>query len=154
MYKIFSYKLIALFMAFLMFSTSVVFSMDIHFCENKLESINFFGEAEACEMMQEKQQSSEVHSCCEAPKKEIKSCHDNEEANGSCCHNESISLSNGDFESSTFAVVKFQQIVIAVIVLFPHINFFRPEEKQLDYAIYNPPPLIKDITIHLQVFRI
>ena len=43
----------ALFMAFLMFSSSIGFSMDVHFCENQIESVNFFGDAEPCEMMQE-----------------------------------------------------------------------------------------------------
>ena len=48
--------------------------MDIHFCGNELKSFSLFGDAEACEMMQPKQEKKSELSCCEGPKKEIKSC--------------------------------------------------------------------------------
>ena len=148
----FSYKTMALFMAFLMFSSSIGFSMDVHFCENQIESVNFFGDAEPCEMMQE---SMKGHSCCEAPKKEIKSCHNKEMAKDNCCHNESFSLSNsGELETSSFSLVQFQQVITAIIVLFPNINVLKTLRKKANYAYYKPPPIIKDISILIQVFRI
>ena len=58
----FSYRALAMFMAFLMFSSSIGFSMDIHYCGDELKSFSFFGDAEACEMMQPKQEKKSDHS--------------------------------------------------------------------------------------------
>ena len=155
MRNVFPYRKMTLFMAFLMYSTSVGFSMDVHVCGGKIESFSFFGNVEACEMMQEQQEAENNHSCCEAPKKEIKSCHNKEEANDNCCHNETFAVSNsGEFETSDLSLVKFQQIITAVIVLFPTIEFFELSEKRPNYSYYNPPPIVKDISVLLQVFRI
>ena len=38
----FSYRALAMFMAFLMFSSSIGFSMDIHYCGEELKSFSFF----------------------------------------------------------------------------------------------------------------
>jgi hypothetical protein len=150
----FTYKALAMFMAFLMFTSSIGFSMDIHFCGGKLESFSFFGDAEACEMMKAKQEK-ESHSCCESPKKEIKPCHNKEFAKGNCCHNESFVIDNGgELETSDFSLEQFQQVLVAVIVLFPNVNLFKTASKQSHYTYYNPPPIIKDISILHQVFRI
>lgn len=155
MQKKFPYRTMTLFMAFLMFSTSIGFSMDVHVCGGKIESFSFFGNVEACEMMQEKQEVENSHSCCEAPKKEIKSCHNKEEATDNCCHNETFAVSNsGEFETSDLSLVKFQQIITAVIVLFSTIEFFELSGKRPNYSYYNPPPIVKDISLFLQVFRI
>lgn len=142
-------------MAFLMFSTSIGFSMDAHVCGGKIESISFFGGIETCEMMQEKQEVENNHSCCDTPKKEIKSCHNKEEANDNCCHNETFVVGNsGELNTSTFSLIQFQQVITAVIVLFPNVDLFKLSIKRPNYAHYNPPPIIKDISILLQVFRI
>ena len=151
----FSYRALALFLAFLMFSSSIGFSMDIHYCGGELESFSFFGDAEPCEMMQPKQEKKSDHSCCEAPKKEIKSCNNRETVKGNCCHNESISMSNGGaFEVDDISIEQFQQALTAVIILLPNFNLFSVTIERVNYAHYNPPPIIKDISVLLQVFRI
>lgn len=150
-----SYRALAMFMAFLMFSSSIGFSMDIHYCGNELKSFSFFGEAEACEMMQTKKVKESNHSCCEASKKEIKNCHNKETVKGNCCHNERLVIDNGgELETSDFSIEQFQQVIVTVIVLFPNLNLFKIASKQVNYAYYNPPPIIKDISILHQVFRI
>ena len=150
----FSYRAFAMFMAFLMFTSSIGFSMDVHFCGGKLESFSFFGDSEPCEMMKPKQEK-ELRSCCESPKKEVKPCHNREIAKGNCCHNESFVIDNGgEFESSDFSLEQFQQVLFAVIVLFPNFDLFKITSKQVNYAYYNPPPIIKDISVLHQVFRI
>lgn len=151
----FSYRVLAMFMAFLMFSSSIGFSMDIHFCGDELKSFSFFGEAEACEMMQLKKLEESNHSCCETPKKEIKDCHNRETAKGNCCHNESLVIDNGgELETSDFSLEQFQQVLVAVIILFPNVDIFKTSSKHVNYAYHNPPPIIKDISILHQVFRI
>lgn len=142
-------------MAVLMFSSSIGLSMDIHFCGNELKSFSFFGEAKACQMEQVKQETESSHACCAATKKEIKSCHSKEMTNGNCCHNESLVLDNaGEFDTSDFYAVQFQQILITVLVFSPNFQIFENANAALNYAHYNPPPLIEDISILHQVFRI
>ena len=150
-----SYKAIAILMALLMFSSSIGISMDIHFCGNELKSFSLFGDAEACEMMKLKQEKKSELSCCEGPKKEIKSCQNEEVSKGNCCHNESISMSNGGaFEVDDISIEQFQQALTAVIILLPNFNLFSVTTEKVNYAHYNPPPIIKDISVLLQVFRI
>jgi hypothetical protein len=145
----------ALFMAFLMFSSSIGFSMDIHFCGNELKSFSFFGEAEPCEMMQVEQKNESTRSCCHSPKKEIKSCHNKEVTKGNCCHNERLVLDNGgEFESSNISIEQFQQVLFTVILFSKNFYLFETSKEQVTYAHYNPPPLIKDVSILHQVFRI
>ena len=43
-----TYRIIALTMAFLMFFTSVGFTVDMHYCQGKLKTFNFFGKAKSC----------------------------------------------------------------------------------------------------------
>lgn len=145
----------AMFMAFLMFSSSIGISMDMHFCGNELQSFSFFGEAEACEMTQPKQEKKSDKSCCEAPEKEIKTCSNSEVSKGNCCHNENLVLeSGGVFDTSDVSLEQFQQVLTAVIVLVPNFNLYRISNEKVNYAHYNPPPLTKDISILHQVFRI
>lgn len=151
----FSHKALALFMAFLMFSSSIGFSMDMHYCGDELKSFSFFGEAEACEMMHPKQEKKCNHSCCKSSKKEIKSCHNSGITKGNCCHNERFVIDNGgELEIAHFSLEQFQQVLVAVIVFFPNVKLFKTTSKQVNYTCYNPPPLLKDIPILHQVFRI
>ena len=150
-----SYRAIAIFIALLMFSSSIGISMDIHFCGNEIKSFSLFGDAEACEMMKPKQEKKSNLSCCEGPKKEIKSCQNEGVSKGNCCHNESISMSNGGaFEVDDISIEQFKQALTAVIILLPNFNLFSITTEKVNYARYNPPPIIKDISVLLQVFRI
>ena len=150
-----SYRAIAIFMALLMFSSSIGISMDMHFCGNELQSVSLYGEAEACEMMKPKQEKKSNLSCCEGPKKELKSCQSEGISKSNCCHNESISMSNGGaFEVDDISIEQFKQIITAVIIFLPNFNIFSVTTEKVNYSHYNPPTIKKDISILLQVFRI
>ena len=45
------YRLLAFFMAALMFLTSAGFLVDFHYCQGELKSFNFFGKAPNCHEM-------------------------------------------------------------------------------------------------------
>lgn len=155
MHKIFSYKLIALSMAFLMFSTSIGFSMDFHFCGDKLESISLFGRAEPCEMTQVKKEKITDHACCGAPKKEVKKCTNTSMENGSCCHHETLVLDNtGDIKAFDFSLEQVQQVIVLGVLFVPNFNLFEVSVEQPNYTHYRPPLISKDISILHQVFRI
>lgn len=150
-----SYRPIALLMAFLMFSSSIGFSMDFHFCGNELKTFSFFGDADVCEKMLVKQENESTHACCKAKEKATKSCHNNKLSKGDCCHNESIVFTiSGEFESSDTPLELVQHSIVAVPVLFPNLDLFKTSSNQIDCAFYHPPPLTKDISILHQVFRI
>lgn len=145
-----------------MFTSSVGFSMDVHFCGNELKNFSFVGEAEACEMQDaqvvEVKDAQVEHACCHAPKKveKVKEiCNHKEQAKGVCCHNETFEMiASGEIETSKISLPQFQQMLIAVIVLVPNINIFEVVSEPINYAFYNPPPLVKDVSILHQVFRI
>lgn len=142
-------------MAALMFSSSIGFSMDAHFCGNELKSLSLFGEAEACEMGQAKQEIVSNHSCCQASKLETTKCHNNIISNGNCCHNETLGLDNtGELEKTNFSKVQAQHVLLTAIALLPNFNFFATSTAQVNYTHYIPPPLIKEVSILHQVFRI
>lgn len=149
------HKAMTILLVFLMFSSSIGFSMDIHFCRNELKSFSVFGNAEACEVMQTKQKKESTHACCKLPKKENEKCHNEVVAKGNCCHNESLIFDNGgEFETTNFSLQQFQQILIAALLIVPNFHLFQTSNKPVNFAHYNPPPLIKDVSILHQVFRI
>jgi hypothetical protein len=142
-----------MFMVFLMFSSSIGFSMDFHFCGDELKSFSLLGEAEACEMMQDHKKTG--HACCDTSKKEVKSCHRQEIGNGNCCHNESLVFANsGEFETSDFSFENSHQYFSPVVVITNDAELFTLPKKQVNFTHYHPPSITKDIPILLQVFLI
>ena len=140
-------------MVFLMFPSSIGFSMDVHFCGNDLKSFSFFGEAEACEMMHLEKELK--HACCQAPKKEVNPCHHSEINEGNCCQNQTLIIGNtGELEKPSYSVKHFQQLLEVNIVVFPKSNFFLSLTSKNIYTFYSPPLLITDISVLHQVFRI
>lgn len=77
------YQTTAIFLALLMFLTSIVGVVDIHYCSGHVKSLNFFGKAKACyEMVSTKQ-------CPNHPKQApLASTHDTDKKN--CCSNKSF----------------------------------------------------------------
>lgn len=149
----FSYKLIALSMALLMFSSSIGFSMDVHFCGNELQSVNFFGTAKSCEMM--KVEKVVNHECCETNQNDVEKCDNPIMEQGSCCHNETIVFeSNGDSKSFDFSFEQIQQVVVLAVLFFPNFDLFELFAEKSNYIQYDPPLILKDISILHQVFRI
>jgi hypothetical protein len=63
-------------------------------------------------------------------------------------------VASGEIESSNISIAQFQQALIAVIVFVPSFNIFETTNEPVNYAHYNPPPIVKDISILHQVFRI
>ncbi len=142
-------------MAFLMFSTSIGFSMDMHYCGNNLESISFFGAAEKCEMAQPKLEIASEHACCSVSQKEVEGCNDSKIVNGNCCHDETMMVENNcELNSFDFSFEHVQQVIILGVLLFPNFNIFEISTEPVIYSYYIPPIISQDISILNQVFRI
>jgi hypothetical protein len=145
----------AMFMAFLMFSSSIGLSMDIHFCGDELKSFSFLGEAEPCDMMKVKQEVKSTHSCCESVNQVVEICHNEETLKGQCCHNESLLIENGGgIESNEVSIVQLQHVLITSIIFVPNFHLVENLCEKVKYTHYNPPPLIADVSILNQVFLI
>jgi len=150
----------ALFLAFLMFSTSTGYAMDVHYCGDEIKSIGFFGEAEACDMHKETTPEPS-HACCHASakKEEIKTCHKSGTSQlekGECCHNETICIGvDGDFDSIKIVDgLNQESFVFTALFIYNSFAITTVKENRLDFLHYSPPTLTEDIAILHQVFII
>lgn len=149
----FPYKVLAVFMAFLMFFSSIGFSLDIHYCGNELQNVALFGKAKECEMMAQVKEE-EKSSCCESTDKKVQNCHNKETAKGNCCHNKKLIIENGEFEKLTVTKLDVQPLISVVVFLYSYFKIVSKLESEAIFNEYNPPPLTKNISILHQVFRI
>lgn len=87
-----AYRVIALIMAILIGVTSISFSMDMHFCQGNLKSINFFGKAKDCHALKKK---APKH--CHTIRTDCHSNFGNEKlSRKACCSNKLVSVSGLD----------------------------------------------------------
>jgi len=143
-----TYRLIALFLALLMFTTSAGFAIDMHYCQDELKSYRLFGEAENCH------EKAEAKACPHHAKMEMEKEGRAMERDG-CCHNETLLL-QADQDQSTqsfeYAVNKpLQQFLAAYIVAF-HKGLQLEEAQKADFLHYKPPSISRDISVLTQSF--
>ncbi len=79
-----SYKIVAVFLAFIMLCTSATYSVDLHFCKGELKSFSLFGKAKPC-------YEKKVH-CPHHAAKAATAAHSR------CCNNETIVISDLDID--------------------------------------------------------
>jgi len=154
----FQSRLVAFFLAFLMFFTSIGYSMDVHYCGGEIQSIGFFGKTEACQM--HKEINKEVkQTCCHALEVKEAVCHQSKKdvvEEKDCCHNETICVTvDGDFEASKLLNAKVSQnIIFTALYLCNSFLINNTQETKASYLSYLPPVLIEDVAVLHQVFVI
>jgi len=152
------HRITALLLALLMFTTSIGYSMDVHYCGNEIKSIGLFGNAVACEMESVEKQEEDLHACCKAPElnKESETCHSQKIEEEDCCHNETIVLeTDSDFNHDKTIDFDFQQDFVFTTLFIYNVFAFRVEENTVnDNFYYSPPKLTKDVMTLHQVFII
>ena len=148
MTKPFPYRVLALTMAFLILTTSVGFSIDMHFCQGNLKNVNLFGKAKSCFEME----SEGVNSHCS---KKQSSCHKKStpEDHKACCNNESIDIQlDADFLDAPAATLNIQQVYFIAAYIFTYFGItteiFSPE----NFRHYKPPLPDKDLLVFIQSF--
>lgn len=147
----YTYRFIALTLAFLMFFTSVGFAVDMHYCQGNLKSVSFFGKAKTCYEMAEVTPMKECSNHqkmmgqkegCSIDKKD-------------CCSNKTLHFQSDQdqqFQTSNFVVsTQLQQFVIAYVAVF-FTNDFSIESDANSFAHYKPPVISRDISILVQSF--
>jgi hypothetical protein len=137
------HRIIALVMAFLMFFTSVGFSVDVHYCKGELKSFSLLGEADSC------------HAA-----KKICPQHSNmlmeEDSASDCCSNETVQVEDLDTDFNLAQNAEFTDLEIEFVAAF-HCAFnnisYQKNSKTSCFEIYDPLPT-RDIYVLLERFLI
>ena len=145
-----TYRIISLSLAFLMFSTSVGFAVDMHYCQGKLKSVSFFGKAKTCHDMTD---VTQMNNCPHHKKvmKQIENC--SKEDKKDCCDNKTVHIHSDQdqaIQTLDFTNKQIPQFVIAYVVAFFNINLINSNIPS--FSIYKPPIVPKDIPVLIQSF--
>jgi len=134
-------------LAFLIFFTSVGFSIDMHFCGTDLKSISFTGKAKNCFELAasstcvKHKKIAPMEGACEKSKKD-------------CCHNKTLHFQadlTPDIPASTFLITnQLQDFIVTFVAIF--INKKSWEYSLPTFVHYKPPLITKDIPILVQSF--
>ena len=140
------HRFLAFMLALLVFVTSTGFSVDTHYCQGHMKTFNVFGKAKTCSDL-------EKATVCG---------HQDENTNGGtvgkrpCCENRFryFQPDQSRISQSTNSVsVKPVQVYMPVSVFVTsHFNIIDLEAPA--FSRYKPPPLLRDIPVLTQVFRL
>lgn len=145
-----TYRSIALILALLMFTTSVGFAVDMHYCQGQLKSVSFFGKAKSCHEMADaaSRKNCTLH---KKMKEQNKGC--SIDKNG-CCENETQYFhSDQDQKTQGFDITlskQLQQFVVAYTFVF--IVHTPANTNNLTFSFYKPPLIERDIPVLIQSF--
>ncbi|MFT5168902.1 MAG: hypothetical protein ACI8P3_004147 [Saprospiraceae bacterium] len=143
------HRFLALFMAGLVFLTSTGFTIDVHYCQDKIKRISFIGKAKTCQ---------EVAACHKAgEKKAVKSCHNQNISCGEklshkgCCENNSTFVKyNGDLPAVTTDAYQVTELQTIPAIFFSSLQLSSISNTQAPtFLNYWPPPLERDIPVLL-----
>ncbi len=146
-----TYRIFALTMALVMFTSSVNLAMDMHYCLGKLKSVSFVGKAEACHDMV----SADMSDCPQHQEmmEKTKGCSMERK---DCCENKSVHIQSDvdELETSSELVVsqQLQNFVVAYVEVFLKNNYVERTAPSFQY--YHPPIVVKDIPVLHQAFLI
>lgn len=148
-----TYRILSLALAFLMFNTSVGFTLDMHLCQGHLRSFSLLGKARNCAEMAgaESGASCTVHAAratyrtgCEVEQQ-------------GCCTNRSVHVQN-DQNRVVQNVDVHVSSVSGLTGILP-VPFFRgvihpSENNHPAFSHYRPPLILRDIPVFVQSFRL
>ncbi|RFN58944.1 HYC_CC_PP family protein [Marixanthomonas ophiurae] len=139
--KSFFTKILSFFLAvFILFSTSS-FTVDMHFCCNKLVDMAFFSKAESC-MEAAKKKDTNSKQCTSIQEKD-------------CCDNQTIVKEGDDTFKKSNTILEIETLVFLNTFFNTYINLFEGlEENVISFKTYRPPLLSTDIIILNETFLI
>ncbi len=145
-------KIIATLLAFLIFFSSIGFSMDVHYCMGDIEDIGFFGNKATCDM----EDMGAMHCSKDNEKTHQKKAFSKKKMD--CCNNEILSFDKIDIApKSVLNTFISQKISFLTFFVVPEFQLLNTQNTLIvDLSNYNPPPLLlkEDIPVVFQVFRI
>jgi len=144
-------------LTFLMLFSSIGFSMDVHFCGGKIETIGFYGKADECDMMKKAEMQKQSHACCPSTKKVKSHCQKKSDSisKEDCCQNETFLLqSTDDGQTSNTLDLATTDLTFVSLFVFNQLFNFDSETEINNFNHYSPPLIPQDVTILHQVFLI
>ena len=137
----------------MMLTTSVGFSIDMHYCQGQFKNLSFIGEAQTCHDMAEKMESNH---CAKKQKpchqKESPSCSEKEEHDGCCDSNTILVQLDEDYVQSNVLVLEQDQYHFLVAFCSTYLVLEDISSILIHYQNYKPPLLDKDIHVLTQTF--
>nr|WP_285903427.1 hypothetical protein [Arenibacter sp. H213] len=123
-----------------MFST-FSFTVDMHFCSNRLVDMAIFSSAESCkDIAQNKDNTSKQ--CTSIQEKD-------------CCDNQTFVKEGDDTFKKSNTIIGVETLVFLNTFFYSHINRFEGlEEDAVSFQAYRPPLLSSDIIILNETFLI
>ena len=146
-----TYRIIALTIAFLLFVTSVGFTVDMHYCQGKLKTFSFFGKAKSCHDIGEGMKNCPFH----AQMKQANKSKSNTISKKGCCSNKTLHFQSDQDQPNQLnnALVinpQLQSFVIAFVEIF--INSSVIETDKPSFVLYKPPLIPRDIYVLLETY--
>ena len=144
-----TYRFTAISLALLMFLTSMVFIVDVHYCSGHIKSLNFFGKAKACYELASKK-------CPNHPNDLVQ--HDAQETEKkNCCQNQSFQFeADQDQTTQTASFIlnpQVQQFLTAYVLSFFSTEPVFDTNSSL-HALYKSPLISRDISVLFEAFLI
>ena len=146
-----TYRIFALVMAFVIFATSVNVAIDMHYCQDQLKSVSFFGKAKSCHsevapMMKNCPHHQKMMADSNSPSIEKKDC----------CNNKTVYIQSDldQFTSSSDFLLnqELQHFVAAFVAVF-----FKNQTVEISpstFLAYQPPIISRDFSVLFQTFLI
>jgi|TARA_R100001530_G_scaffold45939_2_gene34561 hypothetical protein len=139
--KIFFTKILSFFLAVLILLSTSSFTVDMHFCCNKLVDMSLIGKAKVCaEKVQKK--DSPLKQCTTLQEKD-------------CCSNESFVKTGNDTIKKANTKLEAETVIFLNTFFYAYVNLFEGlEENIVPFKQYRPPLISKDIQTFYETYLI
>ncbi|ARN78936.1 MULTISPECIES: HYC_CC_PP family protein [Flavobacteriaceae] len=139
--KSFFTKILAFFLAATIFFSTASFTVDMHFCCNKLVDMALFGKAKVCA---DKAQKKDLNT---------KQCTSLQEKD--CCSNQTLIKTGDDTIKKAQTQLEYEDILFLNTFFYTYLNLFEGLEKNIiPFEQYRPPLLSKDIQVLHETYLI
>ncbi|MBU3822065.1 hypothetical protein KO566_08340 [Flavobacteriaceae bacterium XHP0103] len=124
------FKIMSMLMAVVVLISTMSFTIDMHYCGDKLVAATLFKKGETCGMEMQKQDTS---SECSIVKK-------------NCCSDEQLLVDGQDDLQLTVNKISVDQQIFLLSFTYAYHYLFQPEEaKAVSLSQYPPPRIVKQI---------
>ncbi|MEO2061681.1 MAG: hypothetical protein ABGW97_01770 [Christiangramia sp.] len=131
-------------MAFVVVSTIMSFTLDIHYCGNSLIDFSFFSKAESCGMEADSYRN-QLSKPCQNPSIDKKSC----------CSDQKIVKEGGDDLKLAVNNLIFEQQTFVATFFYTYVNLFEGlDENIVPFKDYSPPFIERDVQILYETYLI
>ncbi|OYX28792.1 MAG: hypothetical protein B7Z06_00640 [Flavobacteriales bacterium 32-35-8] len=139
--KSFFTKIVTFLLAVMILFSTSSFTVDIHFCCNRLVDMSFLGKAKVCtEKVQKKRETTKQ--CTTLQEKD-------------CCSNQTLVKTGDDTIKKAQTQLEYEDILFLNTFYYTYLNLFEGlKENIVPFKQYRPPLSSKDIQILYEIYLI